>query len=67
MIAVSDAKLSAGLSLLAALTITVASFRPWFVTGWGSENVSHRWPKFVLAGVVLLLLGSLYFLLRSDG
>ena len=61
MIAVSDAKLSAALSLIAAGVIVVASFWPWHAQGY-DVPLPKAWPKWVFGLALLLLLGSAYFL-----
>lgn len=58
-------KLSALLSLLAAVVIALASFWQWWGITWDGGMPLKPWAKVMLAAVVLLLLSAICVLLRS--
>lgn len=56
-------RVSALLSLFAALIIAGASFFRWFDAGWGGRLIPKPWVKFMLGAVVVLLVAAIAVLL----
>ena len=58
-------RLSAVLSLLAAIAVVSASFFKWWTVTYDGLR-THKWVKFLLTGALVLLAGALGLLLFSE-
>jgi len=60
-------QISALLSLLAALVITVMNFYPWYVMSFDGAPKAKMWGKIILFLCIALIIGSVIFLFYSKG
>lgn len=60
-------KVSALLSLLSALIITIINFYPWYGITYNGVPKAKMWGKIILSMGIALIIGSIIFLFYPDG